>query len=298
MDTEDLSFFARVVRRGSISAAGRDIGLSAATASARLIALERRLGVRLLHRNTRGATITEDGAAFLPYVEAILEATEIAMVALGGGKAEPRGTIRIAAPSSFGRMHLVPQLPALLARYPGLELDLRLSDTVVDLVEGAFDLAIRNAAPADSSLIGRKLAPDRRQLVAAPSYLARRGVPTDPSQLLAHECLVLGALNVWTLATPRGAQSIKVGGRVRIDDGAAVRDAAVAGLGITLMSTWAAGEAVRRGELVVVLPAFPVVTHHAIWALYPSSRLLSPKVRVVIDHLAECFGPSPYWDEL
>lgn len=296
MDTRDLSLFVRAAQLGSITAAGRDIGLTPAAASARLQALERRLGARLLHRTTRRSTLTEDGRIFLGHAQAVIEAVEIAAAALGGVDTPPRGTIRLAAPASFGRMHIVPALPALLERFPLLRVDVRLSDRVVDMIEGGMDLAIRNAAPGDTALIGRKLAPDRRHLVASAAYVAARGNPAEPDDLAAHDCLVVGDADVWTLASPTGPQQVKVAGRVRIDDGAAVRDMAVAGLGIALMSTWAAGPELARGDLITVLPERSVISDHAIWALYPSSRLVSPKVRAVIDFLVERFSPVPYWD--
>ncbi len=298
MDFDDLSLFVRIARLGSISAAARDLGMTPAGASARLASFEKHLGTRLLHRTTRMATLTEDGQDFLPHAEHLLDAAEVARATLGGGQAAPRGTLRIAAPSSFARMHIVPGLPEFMKRYPDLRLDLRLSDRVVDLVEGAFDVAVRYVDLGDSSFVARRIAPDRRVLVASPDYLDRRGRPRQPDDLEAHDCLVVGTLDLWSFRGPAGENVEKrISPVLRIDDGGAVRDAACAGLGIALMATWCAADELRSGALVPVLADYPLISTQTLWALYPSSRELAPKVRVFIDWLVARFWPEPYWDE-
>lgn len=292
-----MKLFVRIARLGSISAAARDLGLTPAAASARLAAFERRLGARLLHRTTRQATPTVDGLAFLPHAEHVLDAAEAAQAALGREQASPRGTLRVAAPASFARMHIVPGLPDFCARYPDLALDLRISDSVVDLVEGAFDVAVRYAVFGDSSFVGRRLAADRRVLVASPEYLRRRGRPSTPDDLADHACLVVGTLDLWTFMGADGKPiERKVVPALRINDGEAVRNAACAGLGIAWMATWVAADELRSGALVPVLPKFPLVSTQSLWALYPSSRELAPKVRAFIDWMVDRIGPEPYWD--
>lgn len=298
MDFDDLALFVRIAQLGSISAAARDCGMTPAGASARLASFEKHLGTRLFHRTTRMATLSEDGQAFLPHAEHLIDASKVAREALGGGQAVPRGTLRVAAPSSFARMHIVPGLAAFVQRYPDLRIDMRLSDRVVDLVEGAFDVAVRYADLGDSSFVARRIAPDRRVLVASPDYLERCGRPRRPADLDAHDCLVVGTLDLWSF---RGAAGESIEKRVaptlRIDDGEAVRDAACAGLGIALMATWCAANELRTGSLVPVLAEYPLISTQTLWALYPSSRELAPKVRVFIDWLVERFWPEPYWDE-
>ncbi len=298
MDLDDLSLFVRIARLSSISAAARDLNITPATASARLSAFEKRLGARLLHRTTRRATLTEDGRAFLPHAENVLDAAAAARAALGREQASPRGTLRIAAPSSFARMHIVPGLPEFTARYPDLKLDMRISDSVVDLVEGAFDVAVRYTELSDSSFVARRLAPDRRVVVASPDYIASHGRPEHPDDLDAHVCLVVGTLDVWTFTGPRGEPIAKrVTPTLRINDGEAVRDAASAGMGIALMATWCAADELRAGKLVPILADHRLVSTQTLWAIYPSSRELAPKVRVFVDWLVARFGPKPYWDE-
>lgn len=297
MQVDDLNLFVRIARLRSISSAARDLGLSPASASARLAALEKRLGARLLHRTTRQATLTEDGLAFLPHAEHVVLATEAARAAIGQGQAAPCGTLRIAAPASFARMHIVPGLPDFCSRYPDLALDFRISDSIVDLVEGAFDVAVRYTDPGDSSFIARSLAPDRRVLVASPDYIERRGRPKSPDDLAHHACLVVGTLDLWTFQGRDGERiERRVTPTLRINDGGAVRDAACAGLGVALMATWCAADELRSGSLSPVLPDYPLISTQSLWALYPSSRELAPKVRVMIDWLAQRFGRQPYWD--
>lgn len=298
MDLNDLTLFTRIARLDSISAAARDLGITPATASARLAAFEKQLGSRLVHRTTRSTTLTEDGRAFLPHAEHLLEAAAVARSALGRQHATPRGVLRIAAPSSFTRLHIVPGLPEFTARYPEITLDMRISDSVVDLLEGGFDVAVRYADLADSSFVARRISPDKRVLVASPAYLERCGEPRSPDVLDAHACLVVGTLDLWTFKDPDGQViARRVAPSIRINDGAAVRDAALDGLGIALMATWCVAEELRSGKLIPILRDFPLVSTQTLWAIYPSARELAPKVRVFVDWLVERFGPDPYWDQ-
>jgi DNA-binding transcriptional LysR family regulator len=297
MDFSDLTLFVRIARLASISAAARDLGITPAAASARLASFEKELGARLIHRTTRSTTVTEDGRAFLPHAEHLLEAADLARVALGREHAAPSGVLRIAAPSSFARMHIVPGLPDFASRYPDLRLDMRISDSVVDLVEGGFDVAVRYADLGDSSFVARRIAPDRRVLVASPDYLERHGEPRSPEELDAHACLVVGTLDLWTFRSPDDEVIAKrVTPSLRINDGGAVCDASGDGLGIALMATWCAADELRAGRLVPILRDFPLVSTQTLWAIYPSSRELAPKVRAFIDWMVERIGPEPYWD--
>ena len=217
---------------------------------------------------------------------------------VGAGEGEPVGTLRIAAPASFGRMHLMPALVGVLERYPGLNLDLRLSDTLTDLVEGGFDIAIRNAQLNDSSMVARKLANDSRVLCASPAYIKQHSAPGSPQQLNDHQCITLTGLENWRFDGPEGPVNIRVTGRLRADNGEAVRDAAVSGLGITIASRWNIYRHLQEGTLVELMPEYPLHSDTAIWAVYPSSRLLAPKVRAFIDYCTEYFGETPYWESV
>jgi DNA-binding transcriptional LysR family regulator len=297
MNIEHLKLFVRLAATNNISMAGKELGLSPAVASAHIGKLEEGLGVRLVHRTTRRVSLTEEGIAFLPHAEEVLASVEIARASVGAGELLPKGTLRVTAPASFGRMHMLPQLKDFLARYPDLSVDLRLTDTLVDMVEGGFDIAIRNGDLKDSTLIARKLAPDRRIICASPDYLTKFGEPATPEELRQHQCITLAGLENWVFETPNGQQSIKPKGRLKTDHGDAVREACVDGLGLALNATWSVYKQLERGELVQVLRDYPLVSAAAIWAVYPSSRLLAPKVRAFIDYFSECFGSPPYWEK-
>lgn len=296
MNSKHLKLFVRLAATHNITLAGRKLGLSPAVASSYISRLEEALGVRLFHRTTRKVSLTEDGEAFFPHAEEVLSSIEAARASVGAGRALPGGTLRVTAPASFGRMHLMPAMKDFLARYPDLTVDIRFTDTIVDLVEGGFDIAIRDAGLKDSTLIARKLAPDKRIVCASPGYLAKFGEPSSPHDLRNHQCISLTGLETWKLDTPNGHLSIKTKGRLRTNNGDAVRDACVNGLGIAMNATWSVYQHLKRGELVQILRDCPLVSDAAIWAVYPTSRLLAPKVRVFIDYLTEYYGRPPYWD--
>ncbi|MEO9655507.1 LysR family transcriptional regulator [Marinomonas sp.] len=297
MNAEHLRLFIRLAVTHNISQAGSELGLSPAVASNHINKLEQSLGVRLLHRTTRKISLTEEGEAFLPYAHDVLSSMEAARNSVGTGDALPSGKLRVTAPASFGRMHLVPALKGFLQQYPDLSVDLRLSDAIVDMVEGGFDVAIRNAELKDSSLIARKLTVDKRIVCAAPSYLEEHGEPQTPEELSTHQCLNLMHFDTWRFKQPQGELAIKTKGNLQTDNGEAMRDACVLGLGLAINSTWSAYQHLQSGELVQVLKDFPLARQTAIWAVYPSSRLLAPKVRVFIDYFSAQFGDKPYWDQ-
>ena len=294
MDIEHLKLFVRLAATHNISMAGRELGLSPAVASAHISKLEQGLGVRLLHRTTRKVSLTEEGLAFLPHAEEVLASVEAARASVGAGEASPQGTLRVTAPASFGRMHLVPALKGFLDRYPDLDIDLRLSDTIIDMVEGGFDIAIRNAGLKDSTLIARKLMDDHRIVCASPAYLEQHGIPASPEELKTHPCVCLHGLDTWTFDTPDGPVAIKTKSRVKTDNGEAMRDACADGLGVAISSKWSVYQHLERGDLVEILHDYPLVSDTAIWAVYPSSRLLAPKVRAFIDYFAERFSNMPF----
>ncbi len=295
MNLEHLKLFSRIASTHNISAAGQELNISAAVASSYINKLEAGLGVRLIHRTTRKVSLTEEGLAFLPHAEEVLAQVEAARASVGVGNSAPAGTLRVAAPASFTRAHVMPYIAEFLANYPKLKIDLRVSDSMIDMVEGGFDVAIRNAALKDSSLIAKKLANDERIVCASPRYLRQFGEPTTPDQLIEHQCVCLMGLESWQFQTAKGMQTIKVKGSLRMNDGELVKDAAVRGIGITVSSRWNCYQQIKSGELVQVLKDYPLVSDTAIWAVFPSSRLLAPKVRAFIDYFASCYSDQAYW---
>lgn len=296
LDLLDVALFARVCATRNLSAAGREFGLSPAASSARIAQLEKQLGARLLHRTTRQIALTQDGEAFLDKALVLLDAAEQAASSVGGAARAPQGLLRVAASVSFARLHLMPAIADFLALYPGIRLDLRLSDRMIDLAAHGIDVAVRTGELRDSSLVAKKLAPNRMVLVAAPSYLAAHGVPLHPAELARHECLALEGKNPWHFRDGDRQVAVRVSGRVQSDNGEALRDAAVAGLGISLHSTWAVHRQLANGELVRVLADYPVAGEAVVSAQYLNRNFLPPKTQVFIDYLAGRFGPEPYWD--
>lgn len=293
MDVLSLRLFLRISDLGSVSAAAQDLSLSAASASARLAKLEENIGFRLFNRTTRAVTLTTDGAAFLPYAEQVVETLETGLSAVSGRGTEARGLLRMTLPASLGRMHILPSLPAFCGLHPDVSLDLRLSDEVLDVVEGAYDLIIRNALLTDSSMVARKLASDKRVLVASPGYIEARGTPFSPEDLKTHQCLVFANNSRWIF---ENGHSMSVPSSHIVNDGEAMRMMLEGGLGIGVKSLWNASESLKSGALVEVLPDYPLVTDSAIWAVYPSGRIVPPKVRVMIDFLLEQFSPCSPWE--
>ncbi|MEM9504114.1 MAG: LysR family transcriptional regulator [Cyanobacteria bacterium P01_E01_bin.43] len=293
MDTLSFRLFLRIAELGSVSAAAYDLSLSPASASARLVKLEETVGFRLFNRTTRAVSLTTDGEAFLPYAQQMIETLETGLSAVKGQGAAAEGLLRITMPGSFGRMYIIPALADFHARYPLVSLDLRLSDTVLDVVEGAYDLIIRNAPLVDSSLIVRQLAPDRRLLVASPTYLEQHGSPATPDDLTKHQCVSLAEATKWKFAN---GQAVSVPRSFVVNDGEALRKMLEQGMGIGIKSVWNASESLKSGLLVEVLPDFPLVTEASIWLLYPSRRIIPQKVHAMIDFLLERFQPVPPWE--
>ncbi|MEX3014222.1 LysR family transcriptional regulator [Gymnodinialimonas hymeniacidonis] len=293
MDTDALRLFVLAAEKLNISAAGRDLGLAPAVSSARLAKLEQTVGADLLHRSTRKVSLSLEGAEFLPFAREILAQEEAAFAALGKGNAKPSGTLRFTAPSTFAQVYIAPLLPQFMELHPEIALDLRLSDTEFDLIEGSYDLALRNMVLDDSSLKGRKLADDIRILCAAPSYLDTHGWPDEVSDLSAHSLIGFKDLLPRNLIGPGGQKGLfdprKARMRVVMDDGTSQRIATINGAGISLNSYWSVHDDLQAGTLQRVLPEWRAEAANALWLVYPKSNVLSPKVRVFLDFLiARC----------
>ncbi|SFK83715.1 LysR family transcriptional regulator [Lysobacter sp. cf310] len=296
----DLALFLRVLDLGSISAAARSLDLSVAVASQRLKRLERDLGVRLLHRTTRQLHATPEGAALAEQGRALVEDLEALTGGLRQAATDVAGTLRLTASASFGRQYLSPLLPEFLALHPRVKVSVNLNDQLLDLVSSGFDLAIRIGALEDSSLVARKLAPNRRVICASPDYVRRHGMPNSPEELARHECLMLvgsqGRQDLWRLHDRAGREvAVRVSGRFESNLGELLRDAAVAGLGIAVHSTWHVNEDLRAKRLVPVMPDYGVA-ESGIYAVMPQRRLIPPRVRAFTDFLAERFGEHPPWE--
>lgn len=291
----DLDVFAHVVTAKSMSAAGRELKLSPAVISKRIRRLEERLGVRLLQRTTRQLSLTEAGQGFYERVVSILASIEDAEAWVASGSGQARGTLRVSAPTSFGRLHIAPHLKPFLDANPMVTVDLILTDAFVDIIGEGFDLAVRIADLQDSSLVAKRLAPNHRVLCATPSYVAERGLPGSIEELAQHTLIAHNA-DQWRLDGPLGAATVPVTSRLRTNSSEVVREALLGGVGIALRSTWDVGPELKSGQLVHVLPEYSGGKRVAVYAVYPSRRHMEQKVRVFVDYLAELYGATPYWD--
>lgn len=294
----EMEVFAAVAAQGSFTAAARHLGVSTSAASKYVIALEERLGVRLLNRTTRRLSLTEAGYDFREWCERIAADVAEAERSVASLHAEPRGVLRVNAPMSFGQLHLGPVLADFLERYPDVHIDMAMTDRRIDLVEEGFDIAIRIGVLRDSSLVARKLASTRRVVCAAPAYLARRGIPQTPDDLAAHNCLghvpQRGAED-WAFNGPDGAFTVRAAGSLMVNNGDMLRLAVLAGSGIAMLPSFIVGPDLAEGRLRALLcdfepPPLPIS------AVYPAGRPVAAKVRAFIDHLAACFGDEPYWE--
>lgn len=295
-----MAVFARVVEEGSFSEAARSLGLSKSAVSKQVGRIEDRLGTRLLNRTTRQLSLTEAGTAFYEGCRQMVQDAETAEAAVTHLAGAPRGTLRVNAPMSFGQLHVAPALPDFLARYPELSVEMQLNDRTVDLVEEGYDLAVRIGSLPDSSLIARRLAPMRQIVCAAPDYLDQHGRPTHPRELKRHECLIYSYLawgHEWRFKGAEGEIRVPLDGRLEINNGDALLSVARRGFGIAMLPSFLAAEDLHAGRLEAVLADWCRHEAGAVYAVFPASRNLSPKVRVFVDYLAEVFGHSePYWD--
>lgn len=294
----DLEIFARVARTGNMSAAGREMSLSPAVVSKRISLLEERLGARLFQRTTRQLTLTETGEGYFKRVVDIIALFEEAEDFVSRRNTSPRGVLKVAAPTSFARLHISPHLPTFLERYPDIELDFQLNDDFVDIIRDGFDVAIRIGELADSSLVARKIATDDRVMCASPKYLRDNPAPQSLADLERHNCLLAGAQDSWRLRDKDGKEhQIRVHGNIQSNSADFIREALLLGLGLGFRSTWDIAPELERGDLQVVMPEYTGSSHFAVHAVYPCREFLPAKVHVFIDYLSELYGPDPYWNK-
>lgn len=289
---DNIAVFVRVVELGNLSAAGRDLRVSPAVASNRIKELEKHLGVRLFNRTTRQLIPTEQGKVFYDGARKVLQAVEEAEAAVSALSGQPRGTMRVTAPLGLGRRFIASGIPEFHDRYPQIEVRLRLSDHNVDIMREGIDIAFRLGLLEDSSLRMRGIMECERVLVASPKYLEARGEPTEPQQLVDdnHDCMMLRFPGTreyfWTLVTPNGPQKFEVRGPFDSDDGDVLTGWALAGRGIINKPRFEVEPYIRDGRLKVILPNNPPVPVQ-LAAIYPHKNLQDPKVRLLLDFMAE-----------
>ncbi len=285
MNLSDVALFCAIVATGSLSAAGRQAGLSPMAVSRRLAALEQELGVRLFHRTTRSVALTADGETFLPLAQTMLEAREAATVAFSEQHEGLSGVLRVTAPHRIGRALVVPLAVRLMAENPRLKVDLSFSDGIVDIVAAGIDVALRVASLPASELVAVQLADNPRILCAAPSYLASYGHPERLADLDAHACLTLHAMDAWPFRQAGHPVAKRIKGRLAASSVDTVHAACLAGAGLALLTYWDVAQDLANGTLRTVGLTDAEPQHLAIWAVLPTRRHMPARVRRFIDGL-------------
>ncbi len=287
-----LEAFVRVVEAGSFSQAARARGVSPSSLTRQVDGLEQTLGTKLLRRSTRAVIPTEAGRAYYTRASRVLDELQAADAAVAGYDATPHGLLRVSVPVVFGRLHITPLLASFLSACPAVQLEVSFSDVVIDLAVADFDVAIRLGGIGSSDLIARRLAPQHRILCASPAYLKAHGAPQVPADLTGHSCLLFayrpGPLR-WRFDGPDGLQDVEVSGPLRANNSDALREAAIAGLGLILMPDWLVRTDLVEGRLVEVLKLYPPEQTdgagiHAVWL---PNRRGSPKIRAFVTHLSD-----------
>ncbi len=288
----DLSFFSTLVKCGSLSAAAQEFNVTPSAVSKWLAQLEERLGVRLIARNTRRFSLTQEGEIYLSEGQRILSDIDDLEHAISSSHGVPIGRLKVQATFGFGRSFIAPAISEFSRQYPELEIQLLLSDRPASLADGDIDVSVRFGPPPDSRVMARKIAKHRRRIFASPIYLKDHPRPLVPDDLAQHNCLIVRqddvAYGQWHFTKARKTQSVKVRGNLSSNDGGAVLTWALEGHGIIMRSEWDAAPFVKDGQLEILLDDYELPPAD-IYAVYPQKRNLPAKVRVFVDFLAERF---------
>ncbi len=298
MDMVDVLAFVRVAETGAFARAAERMDISKSILSRRVARLEEQLGAKLLTRTAQGAQPTDIGQAYYERASNILADLEAAQEIVAEAVTQVAGPIRLTAPLSFGTQHLAPALAEFARLHPKVELDVSLDDRTVDLLAGGYDMAVRIGNLADSALIARKIAPVRGVVVASPKYLDERGRPKHPRELVDHDLLFYANIPTyeqWRFRVDNKWEHVKGHSRFRANSGEMLREAACAGLGVVILPSFIASNAIRSGGLEVILRDYPL-EEVGLHLVMPPGRASTARMRALIDFLAARFGPEPSWD--
>lgn len=290
-----MAFFSLLARCGSFSAAARELDVSTPAVSKRLAQMEARLGVQLLNRTTRRVGLTPEGETYLLHARRILADIDDMEQLLSSAVAAPKGLLRVNATLGFGRSHIAPLISGFVKLHPGVQVQLQLSVDPPPLSEDVFDVCVRFGEPPDARVVARRIAPNRRLLCAAPSYLARHGTPRVPNDLTHHDCIGIRqgdeAYGTWRLSSGKRTETVKVRGKLSTNDGEIAVNWALAGHGIVMRAEWDIARYLRSGRLRQVLDNYrtPPADIHAV---YPQRHQASARVRAFVDFLAAHFEKS------
>ncbi|MBK8114009.1 MAG: LysR family transcriptional regulator [Candidatus Accumulibacter sp.] len=294
---DSMHIYLRVAELGSFAAVARQLDVARSVITRQVAALEAHLGVKLIARSTRSLMLTSAGSAYLERCREILNLVEAAEAGLADERQEPRGLIRLSVPLSFGLRHLSPLLMDFNVTYPDVVTEIDFTDRRVKLVDEGLDLAIRITRRLDPLDVARRIGSSRLQAIASPDYLRRHGEPKHPRELAEHECLIyLPAQHEgWPFLVNGATEIFTVRGRMRANNGDALLDAAMRGLGITAQPTFISAAAIEAGWVRPILTDYPM-PELGIYALLSGNRYVPQRVRVLVDYLAERIGSRPYWE--
>ena len=293
---DGIAAFVATAEAGSISAASKRLGLAKSVVSERLAELERTLGAKLIQRTTRKLSLTENGHTFLPRAHRILREADEAVAELAARSGKLAGPLKLSAPVSFGILHLAPALTRFLAEHPEIDVSAELDDSFVDAAAGGFDAVLRHGAVGDSRLIVRRLASSRRLLVASPEYLESEGRPTSLADLEQHRGILYSQRESdWRFSTGHGWSVVRPKPGLRVNNGLVMREAAMAGLGITLLPTFFVHDDLKSGALISIDVGAPAEGAE-LFIAYPRDHGASAKIRALADSLRKSFGDPPYWE--
>lgn len=296
-----MAVFAKVAETKSFSAAAERLGVSKSAVSKQVTRLERSLNARLINRTTRRLSLTEIGTAFYEHCARMLAEAEAAESVVSRLRAAPRGVLRLTTPAAYGHLQIAPAMPDLLARYPEMAVQIAMNDRPVDLAEEGFDLAIRLTYNPPPNVVARKLTTVSWLICAAPTYLERHGEPRTPQDLRGRNCLFYSFLESaieWRFRSQQGETKVRVAGNFTANNSEAIREAALAGLGVALLPSFIVAGDLRAGRLKVVLGGYEVegAVANDVYALYLPTRYVSPKVHAFVDFFVERFAREPGWD--
>jgi DNA-binding transcriptional LysR family regulator len=295
---EDMQVFIRVVESGGVGRAAEQLGIAKSAVSRRLSELEKRLGTRLINRTTRISSLTESGNSYYRQAIKVVDQVNEINNELVDAERALNGSIRLAAPLSFGLLHLGPAIDVFIKQNPEINIYLDFSDRQVDLIEEGFDLALRIAELKDSSIQARRICPAHHTLLASPAYLSEHGEPRKPGDLRHHSMLKYdGGVSHLLITDPEGTQhDLHLSAKIEANNGDFLLQMACADHGIVMLPTFITWTAVAAGELVQVLPDCSMHSPSA-YFVYPQNRYVTQRVRRLIDFMVERFGDRPYWDQ-
>ncbi|MBA6224910.1 LysR family transcriptional regulator [Colwellia sp. MB02u-18] len=285
MQWEGISEFVYVAENESFTLASKKMAISTAQVSRQISALEKRLNIKLFYRTTRKVSLTEEGRVFYQHCRSVLDGLDAAERAITNLQSKPQGKIKLTAPVTYGEKQILPLVNNFVKRYSDVEVSAYLSNRQIDLAEDGYDLAIRLGKLSDSSMMAKKLGKRSNYVCASPRYLDSHGIPHSISELSKHNCL-LGTADYWHFRELNKEKSVRVKGRLRYNSGHSLTDAALKGLGIVQLPDYYVQQHLRSGELISLLDNYRALDE-GIWAVYPQNRHLSPRIRLLVDYLAE-----------